>query len=118
MDCLIQWGGDVALLPIASNRSEPAAAVAAAARARRLPAVLLDAEQVIADLYQAQTTPHVFVLDRDGRLRYRGAVDDVTFHERRPSRFFLGEAVESLLEGRDPPLTETRAYGCTIVREI
>lgn len=115
---LVRWGAEAALLPVASNRSEAAEAVAAVARARRLPRVLLDAGQAIADLYEAQTTPHVFVLDRDGRLRYRGAVDDVTFRERVPSRFFLDEAVGSLLEGRDPPLTETRAYGCTIVREI
>jgi peroxiredoxin len=116
--CLVQWGPDVALLSIAANRNEPAGALAQAAQARRLPAVLLDADHAAADLYEALTTPHAFVIDRSGCLRYRGAVDDVTFRQRAPERFFLEEAVEALLEGRDPPLAETPAYGCAIVREV
>jgi hypothetical protein len=80
--------------------------------------VLIDAEHVVADLYEAQTTPHVFVLDREGILRYRGAVDDVSFRLRKARRFFLEEAVGALLEGRLPELAEMPAYGCTIIREI
>jgi hypothetical protein len=80
--------------------------------------VLMDTNCFAADLYEAQTTPHVFVVDREGILRYRGSVDDVTFRQRTPSHFFLDEAVEALLEGRLPPLMESPAYGCTIVREI
>jgi hypothetical protein len=72
----------------------------------------------VADLYEAVTTPHIFVVDRDGILRYRGAVDDVTFRQRKASRFFLDEVVGSLLNEQLPTLTETPAYGCTIVREI
>jgi peroxiredoxin len=111
-------GPDVLLLSIAANRNEPAEALDQAARARGLPTVLLDADQAVADAYSAQTTPHIFVLDRAGRLRYRGALDDVTYRQRAPARVFLDEVVGALLEGRDPPLTETPAYGCTIVREL
>ena len=113
----VQWGEDVALLSIASNRIETVEAVAQAARARRVPLVLLDKKDEVADLYEALTTPHVYVIDRDGVLRYRGAVDDVAFRVRKPTRFFLDEAVEALLDGRTPTVTETPAYGCTIVRE-
>ena len=112
------WRNDVVMLSIASNRSENVEALRNAANARNLPTVMLDALCFVADLYEAQTTPHVYVIDRDGILRYRGAVDDVTFRQRIPSRFFLREAVESLLEGRLPALTESPAYGCTIVREV
>jgi peroxiredoxin len=118
MACLVQWGGDVEMLSIAANRSESISRVAEAAHARRLPRVLIDAEHVIADLYGAVSTPHVFVVDRDGLLRYHGAVDDVTFRQRKATRFFLEEAVEALLDGHLPTLTETPAYGCAIVREI
>ena len=122
-DCLIaewlkEWGREVELFPIASNRSESAQEVEEASRSRNLPKVLIDAEQVVADLYEAVTTPHVFVVDRDGVLRYRGAVDDVTFRQRTATRFFLKEAIDMLLEGHLPTLTEIPAYGCTIVREI
>jgi len=118
MACLVQWGTDVEMLSIAPNRSESIQMIEEAATTRRIPRVLIDAEHVVADLYKAQATPHAFVVDRDGILRYRGAVDDVTFRQRKATRFFLEEAVEALLDGRLPELTEMPAYGCTIVREI
>ncbi len=118
MSMFVQWRDDVAMLSIAANRSENVAAIKNAAEARRLPTVLLDAHCFVADLYEAQTTPHVFVIDREGILRYRGSVDDVTFRQRIPTRFFLDMAVESLLKGHLPALTESPAYGCAIVREI
>ncbi|MEW6400479.1 MAG: redoxin domain-containing protein, partial [Chloroflexota bacterium] len=118
MSMVVQWQDDVTLLSIASNRNESAEALREAAKTRRLPTVLRDANCEVADLYEALTTPHVFVMDREGILRYRGSVDDVTFRQRTPARFFLDEAVESLLEGHLPTLTESPAYGCTIIREI
>ena len=118
MACMVQWGADVAMLSIASNRSESVREVEDVAKTRRLPTVLIDAQHFVADLYEAVTTPHAFVVDRQGILRYRGAVDDVTFRQRKATRFYLEEAVEALLAGRLPGLTETPAYGCTIVREI
>jgi len=118
MACLVQWGGEVELLSVAANRSESISSVTEAAKARRLPRILIDAEHVVADLYEAVATPHAFVVDRDGILRYRGAVDDVRFRQPKATRFFLEEAVEALLEGLPPVLEETPAYGCAIVREI
>jgi len=115
---LKDWGGEVELLSIASNQNESAQRVEEAARSRTIPTVLIDAGHVVADRYEAVTTPHVFVVDKGGVLRYRGAVDDVTFRHRTASRFFLKEVVDSLLDGHLPTLTETPAYGCTIVREI
>jgi hypothetical protein len=106
------------MLSIAANRSESARKVEEIAEARRLPRVLMDAEQAVANLYEAVATPHAFVIDREGILRYRGAVDNVTFRHRTPTRFYLEEAVEALLEERLPEVTETPAYGCAIVREI
>jgi peroxiredoxin len=118
MACLVQWGTDVVMLSIAANRSESVREVEDAANTRSLPTVLIDAEHSVADLYEAVTTPHAFLIDQDGILRYRGAVDDVTFRQRKATRFFLEEAVEALLDRRLPELTETLAYGCAIVREI
>lgn len=117
MAMFVQWRDDVVLLSVGSNRIESPEAMMEAAGARRIPAVLVDREHVVADLYEAQTTPQVFVIDRDGILRYTGAVDDVSFRQRRPTRFYLDEAVEALLAGHLPDLAETPAYGCAIVRE-
>ncbi|MBP6177562.1 MAG: redoxin domain-containing protein [Anaerolineales bacterium] len=120
LSMFVQWreASPVTMLSIASNRNETAEALQAAAESRRLPAVLLDADCSVADLFNAQTTPHVFVIDREGILRYRGPVDNVTFRQRNPTRFFLDEAVESLLDGHLPAAAESPAYGCAIVREV
>ena len=117
MEMSAGWRGEVALLSIASNRIESLADIAASAHARGLPIVLHDPQHKVADLYEAQTTPEVFVLDRLGILRYRGAFDDVDFRQRTPTRSFLNEAVQALLAGRLPAVPETRSYGCAIVRE-
>ena len=118
LDLLESWQKEVIMLPVASNRNEPVLSVQQAAQARGVPQVLVDTGQVVANLYGALTTPHAFVVDREGILRYRGAVDDITFRQRQATRFYLREAVEALLEGRQPEVGETPAYGCTIVREI
>jgi len=118
MACLVQWGEGIVLLSIAANRSEPIQMLEEASKTRHIPEVLIDAEQVVADLYEAVATPHVFVIDKEGILRYRGAVDDVRFRQPKATRFYLEEAVEALLDGRHPALGETPAYGCAIVREI
>lgn len=118
LSMFVQWQEDVTMLTIASNRNETVEALKEAAESRRLSEVLHDADCQVANLFEAQTTPHVFVIDREGILRYRGSVDDVTFRQRKPTRFFLDEAVESLLAGQLPTLTESSAYGCAIVREV
>jgi peroxiredoxin len=115
---LERWNGEVVLFSIAANRNESLPLVEMVAATRGLPQVLLDAEGQVADLYGAITTPHVFILDRDGLLRYQGAVDNITFRKREVTHFFLQEAVDALLAGRLPELAETPAYGCAIVREI
>lgn len=114
--CLAGWGPDVTLLSVASNANEPEGMLVTVARRRRLPIVLRDADHLVADRYGALTTPHVFLVDRSGVLRYRGAADDVSLRQREPTRFYLWEAVEALLAGHLPELTEVQPFGCTIVR--
>ena len=118
LDLLVQWGDKVMFLPIASNRNESVQMLEEAAKTRGLPTVLLDRENVVADLFGAISTPHVFVIDPEGNLRYRGAVDDVKFRQLKATRFYLEEVMESLSDFRKPALEETLAYGCAIVREI
>lgn len=111
-----RWGQEVVVLGIASNRGETPEAITAAAGERGLPAMLVDDEHLVADLYGAVTTPEVFVIDGAGRLRYRGAVDDCSFAQRVPQRFYLQEAVEALLEHGEPRVSHTQPYGCAIIR--
>ena len=114
--CFAKWGADVALLNVASNANEPEEMLAAAARRRKISILLRDVDGSVADRYGAQTTPHAFLVDRQGILRYRGAVDDVAFRQRVATKFYLEEAVEALLAGCLPEVTDVQPFGCTIVR--
>ena len=112
------WGDAVVLWNIASNSNEPYELLARVAGERGLRIVLRDEGHQVADLYGAQTTPHVFVIDAEGILRYQGAIDDVNFRQRTATRFFLRHAVEAVLAGRRPDPAEVPAYGCTVVRFV
>jgi len=110
------WPPNVKYWPIASNVNESPEEIAAAAALREMPIVLLDGEQSVADLYGAVTTPHFFVIDHEGMLRYSGAYDDVSFRQRDATRSYLDQAVAALLVERQPDPAETTPYGCALVR--
>jgi len=114
---LPSWNDQVALWTIASNGNESLGLLARVANERGLPLVLQDAQNKVADLYRAQTTPHLYVIDKLGILRYQGALDDVTFRNRIPMQPYLHMAVEALLSGQLPEPAITLPYGCAIVRE-
>lgn len=109
-------GRDVRLWSIAANVDETLEQKRVVAAERDLPLVLRDSDQSVVDQYEAVTTPHVFVIDPDGVLRYKGAIDDTTFRQRTPSKNYLQDALGALLVGRQPEIAETPTYGCAIVR--
>ncbi|MEI7847682.1 MAG: redoxin domain-containing protein [Chloroflexota bacterium] len=106
------------ILPIASNLNETLTIIEQTRQLRGTDLVLIDNNCHLANSWNAQTTPHAFVIDPAGILRYQGAVDDVTFRKRSPEHFYVEDAVLALLSNRLPALQETQPYGCTIVRAI
>jgi peroxiredoxin len=72
-----------------------------------------DETQEVARVYGAKTTPDVFVVDGEGRLRYRGAPDS---DHREPSQNagWLREALDAVIAGQDPPTPETEPVGCSV----
>jgi peroxiredoxin len=74
---------------------------------------LQDAGQDVARAYGARCTFHVFVLDRERRLRYQGRFDDSRL-EANVHRDDLREALDDLLAGRPVRVTDTRPFGCSL----
>lgn len=107
----------VKLLAVDSNVYDQAQIIEHAIEERqiRFP-ILRDEGNVVADLYEAVTTPHIFVADPDGILRYRGHIDDTTFKRKEPTINYLEEAVDALLLGNEIQVAETAPFGCTINR--
>jgi thiol-disulfide isomerase/thioredoxin len=74
---------------------------------------LKDGDSRIARAYGARVTPHIFVVDGTGVVRYRGYVDDSAKPEER-QHTGLHDALESLLGNKAVAVTATKAFGCTI----
>lgn len=118
LELVKDWGQAVAYLPIAANVNEDRGMINDESRKRGLPILLIDNNHQVADLYGAVTTPHIFVIDALGILRYQGAFDDVTFRQRTPTQNYLKTAVEALLRNQLPDPAQTPSYGCIIVRSV
>lgn len=71
-----------------------------------------DAPQAVSAAYGPVATPHVFVFDAERRLRYLGRIDDDE-RGRNIKVHYVRDAVEALLAGREPPVTQTRPIGCS-----
>jgi peroxiredoxin len=111
-----EWGDSVGVWRVASNVNEDEEQLRRIAQRHQVGPVLRDTGQGVADRYGAHATPHLFVVDERGVLRYAGAPDDVSFRQRVPTRNHLAEAVQALLQGQAPSPASTAPYGCAIVR--
>lgn len=72
-----------------------------------------DANQEVARAFGATTTPEFFLFTRQATLAYRGAMDD-NLDAPKAKRAYLREAVEALLAGHAPPISESEPRGCAL----
>ena len=73
---------------------------------------LYDGEtQKVSLAYGVLATPHVFVFDRDRKLRYNGRIDDAEVKE--PKSHDARNAIEAVLAGKPVPVEKTRVFGCS-----
>ena len=80
-------------------------------------AVLLDPTSAIARLYEAKTTPHMFVIDPTGKLIYEGAIDNKPTTDQadvKGADNYLNDALNASMSGKSVAVTTTRPYGCSV----
>jgi len=80
-------------------------------------AALLDPTGAIGRLYEAKTTPHIFVIDPTGKLIYQGALDDKPTTEQadlKGARNYLNETLTAAMAGKPISVASTRPYGCSV----
>lgn len=101
------------VLGVAPNQDDSAGAVSQAKQRQGLTfPVLIDGGARIARTLGASVTPTACVVDGQGVLRYRGAIDDDPAGSRGDGATpFLREAIDAVLAGQDPPRKETRPAG-------
>jgi peroxiredoxin len=77
--------------------------------------VVKDKDSGVANMYGAMTTPHIYLLDATGHVRYVGAIDD-SQNAGKVKKTYLMNALDELLEGKDVALSHTKSFGCSIKR--
>jgi hypothetical protein len=80
-------------------------------------AVLLDPTGALGHLYDAKTTPHMFIIDPKGILIYNGAIDDrptTDLADVKAARNHLSVALEEATAGKPVSIPTTRPYGCSV----
>ncbi|TAK96473.1 MAG: redoxin domain-containing protein [Verrucomicrobia bacterium] len=99
-----------------SHRSIDAAQKEWTAQHLKATAWLDDSSGTIGKAYGMKTTPHMFVIAKDGTLAYQGAIDDraASDGDPRTARNYVREAVTALEAGRKPAVTQTKSYGCGV----
>ena len=108
----------VVILGIDSNSNETADQIKKVAAKRKVNyPILIDPGNQIADKFGAITTPHVFIMDKDGKLIYEGAVDDQGWSEDNPvKKRFVRETLDAVLQDLPIPNSKTKSVGCTVKR--
>jgi hypothetical protein len=78
--------------------------------------ILLDSDGKVGKLFEAKTTPHMFIINK-GKLVYQGAIDDKidTLKESvSGAKNYLSLALDQILEGKPVTIHTTQSYGCSV----
>lgn len=111
-----KYGGKgVVWLTINSTNYMDAEANAKFKAANQLPyPILVDQDGAVGHLYDARTTPHMFIIDGDGKLAYMGAIDDDPRGSSDTPANYVAAALDEVLAGKPVTTAETTPYGCSV----
>lgn len=96
--------GDEALALTQSRNAQPTA-------------VLLDESGTLGKLYDAKTTPHMYIIDKEGKLAYNGAIDSIRSADPadiKTAENYLSAALDALMAGNTVSKALTKPYGCSV----
>lgn len=79
--------------------------------------ILLDPAGKVGQLYGAKTTPHMYIIDKEGTLVYQGAIDDQPDTDKNSipgSKNYVVQAMNELMNGKKVTAHTTKSYGCSV----
>lgn len=80
-------------------------------------AILLDIEGKVGRAYDAKTTPHMFIIDPEGILRYQGAIDSISsasMDDIKTATNYVQQAMNEMIAGKPVSTSDTTPYGCSV----
>lgn len=99
-----QVDGPTALKLNASRKAQPAGTV-------------LDPQGTVGKLYGAQTTPHIYIVDAQGKLAYKGGIDSIASSSQADiakADKYVANALTAIASGQKVAQASTRPYGCSV----
>jgi peroxiredoxin len=76
--------------------------------------ILMDMSGTVGKQYDAKRTPEMFIIGKDGKVAYHGAIDDDSKTEKPGSTNYVAKALDELLAGQTVTKAETQPYGCSV----
>lgn len=76
--------------------------------------VLIDEDGTVGRAYGAKTTPHCFIINKDGTLAYNGAIDNNTSPDKAGDKNYVKNALNQLLRGETVTESTSKPYGCSV----
>ena len=81
--------------------------------------VLLDSDGTVGKMYEAKTTPHMYIIDEEGILKYQGAIDDAggrgfMFKDLLKAKNYIKNGLLELNKGDEITSPITKPYGCSV----
>ncbi len=79
--------------------------------------ILLDPKGTVGGVYEAKTTPHMFIINAEGTLVYQGAIDSIASTDTNDvvkADNYVALALDSILEKKPIKVSKTKSYGCSV----
>ncbi|MEJ2544685.1 MAG: thioredoxin family protein [Calditrichaceae bacterium] len=80
-------------------------------------AYLIDESGEVGKLYDAKTTPNMYIINPDGKLIYAGAIDDTrstNVEDVKTAKNYVSSVLDDCLAGKSVESTATKPYGCSV----
>lgn len=80
-------------------------------------AYLIDSDGKVGKMYGAKTTPHMYIIDKTGKLVYAGGIDDkasTDIADIKSAKNFVVSALDALLAGKNVDVQSSKPYGCSV----
>lgn len=86
-------------------------------RGASMTAYLLDGEGKVGKMYDAKTTPHMYVINPEGTLIYAGGIDDIAstdIDDIDKAKNYVSSALDAAMNGKEVATKTSRPYGCSV----
>ena len=79
--------------------------------------ILIDEDGTVGRAFEAKVTPHMYVIGKDGRIFYQGAIDSIASADKddvAKAENYVAQALDATIKGEKIKIASTKAYGCGV----